>query len=55
MGGALHWPTVAEVMKYREEVCELVLDVIDTAPLELPVTQDNPWVNILIGAIVYSH
>lgn len=44
MGGTFAWPAVAEVMKYRKQVFEIVLDVIDNAPLELPVTQEHPWV-----------
>ena len=45
MGGSYKWPSVSEVMDYRRKVKEVILDVIDNAPLELPVTQDHPWVS----------
>ena len=44
MGGSYKWPSVSEVMEYRGKVKDVILDVIDNAPLELPVTQDHPWV-----------
>ena len=31
-------------MEYRRKVYDLVIRVIETAPLELPITQDHPWV-----------
>ena len=45
MGGAFKWPSLKEVMEYRQTVRELVTKVIETAPLELPVTHDHPWVS----------
>ena len=44
MGGSYKWPSVSEVLDYRRKVKEVMLDVIDNVPLELPVTQDHPWV-----------
>ena len=44
MGGSFVWPTVAKVAEYRKKVRKAILDVIDTTPLELPVTQDSKWV-----------
>jgi len=44
MGGAYQWPEIREVMEYRRTVKELVTDLINSAPLELPVTTDHPWV-----------
>ena len=44
MGGSYEWPSLSDVMDYRKKVKEVILDVIDHAPLELPVTQDHPWV-----------
>ena len=44
MGGLFKWPSVHDVLVYRNEVRQLVLDVIDKTPLELPVTEDSPWV-----------
>jgi 5-histidylcysteine sulfoxide synthase/putative 4-mercaptohistidine N1-methyltranferase len=43
------WPTPAEVKAYRDQVRELVLSIIDNAPLELPVDWNNPWWAILMG------
>jgi 5-histidylcysteine sulfoxide synthase/putative 4-mercaptohistidine N1-methyltranferase len=43
------WPTVDEVADYRRQVNVLVNHVIDTMPLELPITQDSiAWI-ILMG------
>lgn len=42
------WPSVADVMAYRQRVKELVLDIIDTAPLSLPIDWENPWWTILM-------
>ena len=44
LGGAFQWPPVSEVMEYRKQVFDTVLDVIENAPLDLPVTLDHPWV-----------
>jgi 5-histidylcysteine sulfoxide synthase len=44
-----NWPTPAEVKIYRDQVRSLVLDLIDNAPLELPVDWDNPWWTIIMG------
>lgn len=43
------WPAVAEVKAYRDQVRQQVLQLIDHAPLELPVTWSNPWWAILMG------
>lgn len=43
------WPSVAEVKAYRDSVRELVLNLIDTAPLDLPVSWDHPWWAIVMG------
>ena len=44
MGGAYEWPTFAAVMDYRQKVREMVIGVIETAPLSHPITMDHPWV-----------
>ena len=46
MGGSFKWPSVSDVLSYRQEVRKVVLDVIDSAPLQLPVTTDHPWVRM---------
>ncbi len=43
------WPTPAEVKAYRNQVRVLVLDLIDNAPLQLPVDWNNPWWAIIMG------
>ena len=45
MGGSFKWPSVSEVIEYRQKVRKAILDVIDTVPLKLPVTQDDPLVS----------
>ena len=49
MGGAFKWPSLQEVLDYRQKVRELVTKVIETAPLELPITQEHPWVSGFIS------
>jgi len=43
------WPTLEETQKYRDKVYDLVNDLIDTLPLELPITWNSPWWVILMG------
>lgn len=43
------WPTPAEVKAYRDQVRELVLGLIDNAPLQMPVDWNNPWWAIIMG------
>ncbi len=45
MGGSFKWPALREVLEYRQLVREVVVAVIQTAPLELPITVDHPWVS----------
>jgi 5-histidylcysteine sulfoxide synthase/putative 4-mercaptohistidine N1-methyltranferase len=47
--GHYQWPTPAEVKTYRDQVRALVLDLIDTAPLQLPIDWENPWWAIIMG------
>lgn len=43
------WPSVAEVKTYRDQVKQVVNQLIDTTPITLPLSQDSPaWV-ILMG------
>jgi 5-histidylcysteine sulfoxide synthase/putative 4-mercaptohistidine N1-methyltranferase len=43
------WPSVADVRAYRDKVRYLVVNLIDTMPLDLPVDWDNPWWIIVMG------
>lgn len=43
------WPSPAEVKGYRDQVRALVLDLIDHAPLQMPVDWNNPWWAIIMG------
>lgn len=43
------WPSVAEVKAYRDAVRKTVLEVIDTAPLSLPIDWQNPWWAVIMG------
>ncbi|WP_225318885.1 5-histidylcysteine sulfoxide synthase [Cellvibrio sp. KY-GH-1] len=43
------WPTPTEVKSYRDQVRSLVLNLIDNAPLQLPVDWNNPWWAIIMG------
>ncbi len=43
------WPTLAQTQFYRDEVYALVSRLIDTLPLELPITEASPWWVIMMG------
>ena len=43
------WPTPADVKAYRDQVRAVVINLIETAPLQLPVDWDNPWWAIIMG------
>ena len=43
------WPTVAEVKAYRQQVKKTVNQLIQTAPLQLPINWENPWWAIMMG------
>jgi 5-histidylcysteine sulfoxide synthase/putative 4-mercaptohistidine N1-methyltranferase len=43
------WPAVQDVRDYRNEVRALIINLIDTLPLALPITQDSAMWIILMG------
>ncbi len=43
------WPTPAEVKAYRDQVRALVINLIETAPLQSPVDWSNPWWAVIMG------
>ncbi len=44
-----NWPTVLDVMAYRQQVRGAVVKLIQTAPLALPINWDHPWWAIVMG------
>ncbi len=44
-----HWPKVAEVKAYRDQVRALVDKVIETLPLTLPIDWNNPFWAVMMG------
>ena len=43
------WPSVADTRKFREEVKKVVLNLIDTAQLEIPISWESPFWIIMMG------
>lgn len=46
MGDKFVWPSLREVQQYRRDVRDVILNLINTQPMEAPVTQDSPWVSL---------
>ncbi|EDO38225.1 predicted protein [Nematostella vectensis] len=49
MGGEFTWPKVSAVAEYRRRVREVILEIIETTPMELPITQGSPWWALFMG------
>ncbi|WP_278349846.1 5-histidylcysteine sulfoxide synthase [Marinobacter nauticus] len=43
------WPAVQEVLDYRAQVRQTVLELIETMPLSLPIDWDSAWWPIVMG------
>ena len=43
------WPTVAETLAYRQKVFKMVSQLIQTLPMELPITWESPFWPIVMG------
>jgi len=43
------WPTLEETQGYRDSVYDIVNEVIDTLPMELPITEASPWWVVMMG------
>ncbi|MEQ1070399.1 Iron(II)-dependent oxidoreductase EgtB [Prolinoborus fasciculus] len=43
------WPTVQEVRDYRHQVRALILNILEHAPLTLPLNWQNQWWTIIMG------
>ncbi len=48
------WAKVSKVRAYRQNVKKLLLNLIETLPMNLPLTQDSAWWIILMG-IEHEH
>jgi 5-histidylcysteine sulfoxide synthase len=51
-GGQFRWPSLEEGIKYRAKAREIVLQLIQETPLELPITEESSggfWWAILLG------
>ena len=44
-----NWPKVEAVREYRNQVKEMILQVIDETPLRLPIEWDNPFYIVMMG------
>ncbi len=44
-----NWPTVAEVKAYRDQVRTIVDELIQTTPLTLPISWDDPFWIVMMG------
>ncbi|MBN2766469.1 MAG: 5-histidylcysteine sulfoxide synthase [Paludibacteraceae bacterium] len=44
-----NWPKVSEVREYRGKAKAVILNIIDNAPLKLPITWDDPFWIVLMG------
>ncbi|XP_013417309.1 uncharacterized protein LOC106178593 isoform X2 [Lingula anatina] len=49
MGGQYKWPNLKDVVEYRRQVREVILQVIENTPLELPITKESPWWSLFMG------
>lgn len=43
------WPSVTEVKAYRQQVKKAINQLIQKAPLQLPINWENPWWAIIMG------
>ena len=43
------WPAVAEVKAYRQQLKHTINELIETAPLTLPIDWENPWWTLIMG------
>jgi len=43
------WPNVSEVKAYRQKLKQVINELIETAPLALPIDWDHPWWTIMMG------
>ena len=49
MGGSFNWPSLDRIVGYRRKVRHLILDTIDSTPLQLPITWDSTWWSLMLA------
>ncbi len=45
----VEWPSIDEVYNYRQQVKDLILELINTLELTLPINWESPWWPIIMG------
>ncbi|GAB1600403.1 ergothioneine biosynthesis protein 1-like isoform X1 [Argonauta hians] len=48
-GKPIEWPEVSDVVTYRRQVKNAILQMINDTPLELPITMESKWWGLLMG------
>ncbi|ESO92928.1 hypothetical protein LOTGIDRAFT_239568 [Lottia gigantea] len=49
MGGSYKWPTIESVVDYRRQVRNIITNIIEKTPLELPINMESPWWALVMG------
>eukprot|EP00731_Ephydatia_muelleri_P028966 Em0020g610a len=49
LGGAYKWPALKDVLDYRKQVYELLINLINSASLEMPITMESKWWSLFMG------
>ncbi|MGB3512917.1 MAG: 5-histidylcysteine sulfoxide synthase, partial [Microcoleaceae cyanobacterium] len=45
----INWPQLQDVWQYREKVYQIILDLIEKTPLNLPIHQNHPLWALMMG------
>ena len=45
----IQWPKIEDVWQYRQQVYEIILDLINTIELNLPINQSHPLWALMMG------
>ncbi|GGA40113.1 5-histidylcysteine sulfoxide synthase [Okeania sp. KiyG1] len=45
----INWPKLEDVWQYREKVYQIILDLIEKTPLNLPIHQNHPLWGLMMG------
>eukprot|EP00731_Ephydatia_muelleri_P028971 Em0020g615a len=49
LGGTYKWPALKDVLDYRKQVYELLINLINSASLEMPITMESQWWSLFMG------